>query len=341
MLAGSCWGCSDLAPGEGAGEGGSSVVDDEAGATGSDTGSSAWTGTSRTSDVDSASTDAETTASPPQPQVPTCVGAWGEYGTEPGQFIEPSSVEIDLVGDVYVAGHEDRLQKFSPEGELIAIFGVAGVGLGEFDHPHGLAMDRAQGLLFAGDQENNRVQVLTTDGDFPDTITDPLFAHIHDVGIDLASGAIFVGDLESNVVQKYDAAGTLLASFGSTGTGPVEFSGVWGMSTDATGRVFVADSGNARVQVLTADGRYLDQWTGFTKPTGVYVDALGTVYVCDSLEDDIVVHDPDGNVVDTWNLAAIVGTDSEPEDIVISADGVHIYVADVLQHRVVHLQRTG
>ena len=43
---------------------------------------------------------------------------------------------------------------FSRDGTLLAIFGQAGPGDGEFNHPHGLALDRARGdLLYVGDQE--------------------------------------------------------------------------------------------------------------------------------------------------------------------------------------------
>lgn len=273
------------------------------------------------------------------PSLPVFVTAWGSRGTEPGQFVEPSSVELDAAGDVYVAGHEDRVQKFTRDGTLIAIFGQEGVGPGDFDHPHGLTMDRDQGLLYVGDQENGRVQVLTIDGDFVRQWSDPQFAHIHDVGIDPLTGDIFVGDLVSNVVQRFTDTGEFVLEFGVSGSGPGQFSGVWGMSTDSKGLVYVADSGNGRVQVFTPEGTYLNEWTGFTKPTGVFVDALDQVHICDSLADEIVVFSGDGQQLETWDLEAIVGTPSEPEDIVISPDGVHIYIGDVLNHRAIYLIR--
>ena len=62
----------------------------------------------------------------------------------PGQFVEPSSVELDSAGFVYVAGHENRVQKFTADGQLELIWGTGGMGDGEFSHPHGLAIDRAR-----------------------------------------------------------------------------------------------------------------------------------------------------------------------------------------------------
>lgn len=272
---------------------------------------------------------------------PTFVKTWGQLGTLPGEFVEPSSVELDASGNVYVAGHEDRLQKFTFDGDLLDIFGSAGAGDGQFDHPHGLAMDRAAGLLYAGDQENNRVQVLTTDGTFVRLWTDPQFQHIHDVGIDPLTGDIYVGDYESDIMQKFTDQGTPILEFGQTGTAPGEFNGVWGIATDSSGRVYLGDTGNDRVQVFESDGTFVAEWGGFTKPTGVFVDAEDRIYVCDALEDEIVIFDTNGTRLSTWDVTAIVGSPSETEDIVITADGVHIYLGDVRNHRVIYLRRTS
>lgn len=278
-------------------------------------------------------------------QPPVFEGAWGEYGTEPGQFIEPSSVELHSDGVVIVAGHEDRIQRFTADGELIDIIGSAGTGEGEFDHPHGLAVDRRRGdLIYVGDQENGRVQVFDRQGSFVRLWGDALFDHIHDVGIDRETGDVFVPDLELDVVRKFTAEGELLATWGQQGTGPVEFNGPWGLSTDSEGFVYVADSDNQRIQKLDRDGTFVEQWTGydgadFQKPTGVYVDEGDTVYVCDSLAETIVLFDTDGTVLEVWNLAEIYGDTTEPEDVVIDDEGSDIYVADVANHQVLHLVR--
>src|SRR5688572_33367948 len=63
--------------------------------------------------------------------LPVFQNSWGGYGTDEGEFIEPSSVELDVDGTVIVAGHEDRVQRFTRDGALIDIFGVAGTAGGE------------------------------------------------------------------------------------------------------------------------------------------------------------------------------------------------------------------
>ncbi len=278
------------------------------------------------------------------PKTPMLVGFWGGRGTQPGQFIEPSSVELDSLGQVIVAGHENRIQRFTREGVLIDIFGVAGVDDGEFNHPHGLAVDRDRGdLLYVGDQENHRLQVFTPKGGFLRQWGDIKFQHIHDVGIDRASGDIFVGDLELHTVRKFSATGLLLGEFGGFGSSPGKFNEVWGISTDSDGFVYVADTKNKRIQKLTSDGEYVKEWSTyggkeFIKPTGVYVDKDDTIYVCDSLSQVVALFDTEGTLLDVWDLQEIYGSRSEPEDIVIDRAGEHIYIAEVFEHRVLHLK---
>jgi DNA-binding beta-propeller fold protein YncE len=274
---------------------------------------------------------------------PVLAGTWGGYGTQPGQFVEPSSVELDSAGFVWVAGHEDRIQKFTRDGELVAIYGIRGTGDGQFNHPHGLAIDRRRGdLVYVGDQENHRVQVLRADGSFVRRWTDDQFEHIHDVGIDPASGEIYVGDYELHVLQKFSAEGELIAELGNAGRDPGQFNGIWGISTDSAGNVYVADTFNRRVQKLDASGTFLDQWRGspheqFRKPTGVFVDDEDVVHVCDSLAQLVLRFDTEGRFIDQWYLPEIIGDDSEPEDIVI--EGRDIFIGEVLRHRVIHLVR--
>lgn len=275
------------------------------------------------------------------------VRTWGGLGTGPGQFVEPSSVELDSDGFVYVAGHEDRVQMFTPDGDLVAIWGTSGTGDGQFRHPHGLAIDRARGdIVYVGDQENGRVQAFSRDRVFLRSWTDDQFQHLHDVGIDPTTGDIYVGDYELDVLQRFTATGELVFERGGSGTGPGLFDGVWGVSTDAAGNVYAADTFNRRVQKLDANGNYVREWSlgangaSFLKPTGVFVSADQTIYVCDSLAEAVLSYTTEGALIDQWDLRPLIGDRTEPEDIVLDPSGEHVYLVEVAGHRVFHLRRT-
>tara|TARA_R110002096_G_scaffold350395_3_gene543597 strand:+ start:47084 stop:48064 length:981 start_codon:yes stop_codon:yes gene_type:complete len=275
---------------------------------------------------------------------PRLLGSWGGRGTAEGEFIEPSSVELHSDGTVIVAGHENRVQRFTQDGELLDIFGTAGPAPGQFNHPHGLAVDRLRDdLIYVGDQENNRLQVFDKDGEFIREWGDAGFAHIHDVGIDPASGDVFVGDYELHTLRSYTSEGVLQFEIGGLGITPSYFNGVWGISTDSAGFVYVADTFNRRVQKFDRTGTFIMEWEGFgtipfEKPTGIFVDSADTIYVCDSRRQTVSLFDTEGTPIQDWNLREILGVESEPEDIVLDAELDHLYIAEVLGHRVFHLR---
>jgi sugar lactone lactonase YvrE len=108
----------------------------------------------------------------------------------------------------------------------------------------------------------------------------------------------------------------------------------FGTAVDASGSLYVTDTGNNRVILLTADGGppvvlpFVDLW----EPCGVGVDAAGTVYVADSLHDRILA------------LPAGAGSAVEvpvpglkyPGGIAVDGAGT-LYVADRAHHRVLAL----
>jgi streptogramin lyase len=102
------------------------------------------------------------------------LGKPGVTGDGPDTFNSPSDVVIAPNGDIFVAdGHgdypvqhtNDRMVKFSKDGKFIKAWGHHGSAQGEFDVPHGLAMDSA-GRLFVADRANNRIQIFNQDGKF-------------------------------------------------------------------------------------------------------------------------------------------------------------------------------
>ena len=54
------------------------------------------------------------------------------------------------------------------------------------------------------------------------------------------------------------------------------------IAMDSRGRLFVADRANNRIQIFDQDGKFLDQWKQFGRPSGVSIDENDTIYVVDS-----------------------------------------------------------
>ena len=51
---------------------------------------------------------------------------------------------------------------------------------------------------------------------------------------------------------------------------------------DSRGRLFVADRGNVRIQILDQDGNFIDEWYQFGRLSGIYIDANDVLYAADS-----------------------------------------------------------
>ena len=98
------------------------------------------------------------------------LGMPGVAGEGPDTFNGPSDILVASNGEIFVAdGHggetNARIVKLSSDGTFITAWGQRGSGPGEFDSPHGLAMDSA-GRLFVADRSNSRIQIFNQDGEF-------------------------------------------------------------------------------------------------------------------------------------------------------------------------------
>jgi DNA-binding beta-propeller fold protein YncE len=84
--------------------------------------------------------------------------AWGDPGSGAGEFADPFGVAIDLIGHVYVTDTgNNRVQKFTSDGNYLGQWGGSGSGPGQFEAPRGIVVDAA-GFVYVTDGGNNRIQ---------------------------------------------------------------------------------------------------------------------------------------------------------------------------------------
>jgi len=98
------------------------------------------------------------------------LGQPGIRGNGPDLFNEPSDLAIGPDGSLYIAdGHINpdsnrRILHLTAEGEYIEEWGSKGNGPLQFECPHSLAVD-SLGRIYVGDRTNNRLQILSPDGE--------------------------------------------------------------------------------------------------------------------------------------------------------------------------------
>jgi sugar lactone lactonase YvrE len=205
------------------------------------------------------------------------------------------------------------------------------------------------GAVYVADQASHVVQVFGPDGVFRREVgiagTRP--GQLGAVGAVAVAGdnTLFVAD-GSNHIYRYDANGTLIDNWGGTGSGIGQFRfGAGGGNSAAAGgglavsgsTLFVADTGNDRVQRFALDGSHGTEIVApgqLANPRGIAV--RGTrLLVADDQHHRVVVYDTGGHF-----LKVIGSSGSGPGQLNfpygVAADRAgRVFVADDLNHRVV------
>lgn len=190
---------------------------------------------------------------------------------------QATGVDVDSRGHVYVFHRSGRGWSEDPALPLISkttieVFDANGRhvrswGANQFVMPHGLTID-SQNNVWLTDVALHQVFKFAPDGKRLLVLGEarvPGADRTHfnkptDVAV-LPDGSFYVSDGYGNTrVVKFSAAGEFQFEWGRRGTGPGEFDLPHAIDTDASGRVYVADRSNARVQVFDSSGKYLTEW---------------------------------------------------------------------------------
>jgi len=257
------------------------------------------------------------------------LGPLGDGGPARAAGLYPSGVAVDGKGNVYVTDNaHERVRRITPDGTITTVAGTGRVGADKGDggpatsatlwNPHAVAID-GQGNLFIAGTSNQRVRKVSPDG----TITTiagtgrqgfsgdggpARSARLHDpygVAVD-RHGSVYIADSGNHRVRKVSPGGriTTIAGTGSPGYsgdgGPATAARLHhprGVAVDARGNLYIADSENFRIRMVSdgtittiaGTGRSASSGDGgpprsaqLEHPTGVAVDGKGFLYIADA-----------------------------------------------------------
>lgn len=181
---------------------------------------------------------------------------WGKFGfawkgAPQGIFDNPWGVAVDKDDNIYITDTlNNRVQKYTSDGEPILMWGKEGAFDGAFFYCRGIAIDFA-GNAYVTDEINNRVQKFDSRGNFlakwgkegsgPGQFNSPW-----GIAVD-GLGNVFVVDTNNHRVQKFTNNGTFICQWGNRGNTVGQMNFPYGIAVDREGFVYVVDSGNSRI----------------------------------------------------------------------------------------------
>ncbi|MDP8967175.1 MAG: NHL repeat-containing protein [Actinomycetota bacterium] len=250
------------------------------------------------------------------------LGSFGRRGTGLGEFNfgKGGGNDAPAGGGLVTSGNllfvsdslNNRLQRFNLDGSGATEI----VPPGLLYNPRGLAV-RGQRLIVA-DDKNHRLVVMDFGGRVIRTVGSGQgargnqFSFPFGVAID-PQGRVFVADDINQRVLRFGPQPDYKykARWGHYGTGPGQLAFPRAIASDATGALYVTNTGNDRIDVFDRSGGLLRSWgvSGrgrgqFNTPLGLAADAGGVRAVADSINGRIELLNADGSVASSWGSPA-------------------------------------
>ena len=279
------------------------------------------------------------------------------------RLVEAIGLAVDSRDNVFVFNRgEPAIIVFDRQGNFLKAWGT-----GEFVRPHGIWI-AADDTLYLTDDLGHSVRQFSADGNLiraigpvgipSDTGVDDFdyrtikrgaspFHYPTNV-VTSSQGDVYITDGYGNArTHRFSSAGELIKSWGKPGEAAAQFNVPHGIGIDRADRIYVADRENSRIQIFSAAGQFIDQWTDVIRPCQVFIGAGDLAYVAelgtrnglfpwmrrqpDAIGARVSIFDLQGNVLSRWGGGADAMQPGEfyaAHDIWVDSLG-DIYVGEV------------
>jgi tripartite motif-containing protein 71 len=143
----------------------------------------------------------------------TFIATW--KGPDSG-FYGPRRIAIGPDNSIYVVDQgRNRIVKFNPDGEVLAVWGANGSGNGQFRDPTSVAVDPTSNKVYVADPINKRIQVFDDNGKFVSKWSVPEWGQavgFEDLAVDSQTGRLYASSAHMDATLIFDLNGTKIGS---------------------------------------------------------------------------------------------------------------------------------
>ncbi len=264
---------------------------------------------------------------------------------------KPSAVAVDGKGFFVGDAGNYKVKKFNMRSSLILSFGLKGDGKAQFRAIAGIALDN-EGNILVVDSESNSIQVFSPEekiGIKQDSVPpSDSVKWVKNIGARVAD---MVWHRDRLYATSSEDSALLVIDKGKVrkvikGKGNDMLDNPHGITVDAGGNLWIADTDNDRIVNVSKDGRILSSigQSGskegrFSSPKGVAVSRKGILYIADTGNERVQIINTSGVYISKIEKIGRVDFD-EPVDIDIDRYG-NIYVVDKGFNSVAKYDATG
>lgn len=247
-------------------------------------------------------------------------------------YIESAAaLTVDTKGSIYFTEtFEHSIKKFDAADGLLLSFGSEGRSRGQFKYPAGIFVDQND-KIYAVDTKNNRVQILQNTGNtkaalIVESKAVPMIDYVETIPADLSVSDIQISP-QGEVISLSERNDYLMIHggvnkvVGTSGRSEGQFSSPAALDYGPDGKIYVADTGNNRIQIFDSEGRFEYAFgergskTGqFSSPQGIVVDSNGIIFVSDTQNNRIQMFNKDGIFLMAFGTRSIAKKDQKPAD---------------------------
>jgi DNA-binding beta-propeller fold protein YncE len=254
---------------------------------------------------------------------------------------KPYGIATDKRGRIYVADTE--LQAiFVIDAAAKSVGRLVGTSRAPIAMPVGVAVD-ADDRLFVSDASLHTMTCFNPAGAPVAQFGTAVLGRPGGIAIDRVRHRLYAADAKDSRIAVFDTASLKhLGYFGVADKAGQHGNGAFlsptNVAVDRQGNIYVADTGNYRVQVLDPSGKFIrafgaqgDSPGEFIRPKGIAVDSEGHVYVADAEFNNFQILTPQGQPllavgvlgIDAGQFALIAGLYIDSEDRIYTTEMFH------------------